>query len=153
MAENVGGSDLFGSGGHAWRWGKAPVGAKEFTAVGMTGAGRITLTVGSQPCVIEGGDGSRQKGGPAVLKASGASKAAADAALDALEAPIEALRRSGDDKTWEDDCGRTGSNLVILDYARVGGRWYAKSTVGGDTTWHVWQYYQCLLAELAAAGA
>jgi len=148
MAENIGGADLFGSGGHAWRWGRAPVGAKEFTAVGLTGAGRIALFTGAQPCVISGGDGAAGGEGPAVLKASGASKAAADAALDALEAEIETLRRSGEEKTWEDDCGRSGSNLVVVGYERVGGRRYA--TVG--STVYLWQFYRCTLAELAAAG-
>ena len=147
MAENIGGADLFGSGGHAWRWGSAPVGAKEFQAVGMTGAARIVLGVGAQPCAIEGGDGG-PPGGPAVLKATGASRAAADAALDILETAIETLKRSGDEKTWQDDRANTGSNLVVMDYIRVGGRHY--SVVG--TTWRVWQYYRCLLAELAAAG-
>jgi len=147
MAENVGGADLFGSGGHAWRWASAPVGAKEFTAVGLTGAARMVLTVGAQPCTIEGGDGG-PPGGPAVLKASGDSRALADAALDALEATIEDLKRSGEENTWEDDCGRTGSNLVVVDYVRVGGRKYAK--VGA--TWHAWQFYRRALAELAAAG-
>ena len=147
MAENVGGADIFGSGGHAWRWASAPVAAKQFSAVGMTGAGRIVLAVGAQPCAIEGGDGGTP-GGPAVLKASGANRAAADAALDALEAPIEALKRSGAEQTWTDDCGRTGSNLVVVDYVPAGGRHYA--TVGG--TVKAWQFYRCLLAELAAEG-
>ena len=151
MAENVGGADIFGSGGHAWRWGSAPVGAKEFTAVGMTGAARMVLAVGAQPCTIEGGDGG-PPGGPAVLKAGGDTKALADAALDALEAPIEALKRSGDEKTWEDDRANTGSNLVIMDYVGVGGRRYGRTTAGEDETWSVWQFYRCLLAELAAAG-
>ena len=147
MAENVGGADIFGSGGHAWRWGSAPVVAKEFQAIGMTGAARMVLAVGAQPCTIEGGDGG-PPGGPAVLKAGGATKALADSGLDALEGAIDALKRSGEAKAWEDDRANSGSNLVVVDYTPAGGRHYAR--VG--ETWSVWQFYRCLLAELAAEG-
>jgi hypothetical protein len=145
MAENIGGSNLFSSGNHAWHWGGEPVGAKEFQAVGTTGAARIVLGVGPQPCLIAGGDGT-----PAVLMATGNTKALADAALDALETAIEALKRSGTEKTWEDDAARTGSHLVILDYRRQGPRRYSRTAAGA---WKVWQFYFADLAELAAAGA
>ena len=139
MAENVNGSDLFGSGGHVWQWGEAPVDRKVLGSIGVVGEAAATLRVRSCPVTITGRTGS-----PAILKATGADRAEADAALDVLESAIRTLQRAGTQCSWEDDSARTGSALLIQDYRRQGGRKYSQT--GG--TWSVWQDYTVTAIEL-----
>ncbi|MFB3893217.1 MAG: hypothetical protein ACE15C_14470 [Phycisphaerae bacterium] len=143
MAENIGGSNLFGSGGHVWHWRSAEVARKQFGTIGVDGDGSITLRAGSAVAVIEGRDG-----GGAVLKVTGqANRAAADAAMDALENAIISLKQMGTENTWEDDCARTGSHLVIEDYQRMGGRLYSADGA------ICWQFYRCVVRELSGVTA
>jgi len=139
MAENVDGYDLFGSGGHVWRWDQQAQFAKQMGSVGIIGISRAVMHSGQRPLEICGADG-----GPALLKASAGSRAAADAALDALEGAIEQLRYAGTACAWEDDCGRTGTQLVITDYIRIGPRRYGRA----GSNHAAWQPYRCRAEEL-----
>lgn len=138
MAENVNGSDLFGSGGHVWRWDQQRQLAKQLGTVGVIGESRMVTHAGARPVEICGRDG-----GPAILKATGNSRAQADTAMDALEAAIEDLRAAGTECTWEDDCARTGAHLVIVDFIRAD-RTYNKA----GSTWTAWQRYRVRALEL-----
>ncbi len=140
MAEHVNNKPLFASGGHVWQWEAEAIAPKTLRTVGTTGAARMVLNVGERAAVIAG-----RGGGPAVLKASGSSRAAADAALSVLEDAITALRRSGQAVPWEDDQGHTGTLLVIDDYRPAGPRVYGQA--GG--TWFAWQFYTARVLDLA----
>lgn len=134
MAEGVGGSDIFGSGGHTWLWARRPIREKQLSTVGTGGVAVIHLNAGPRGVQIVGA-----KGAPAILK-SGAvqdTKALADAALDTKEAAIETLIANGTVSSWEDDRANTGSYLKLTAYNRVGPRIYARP--GGK--WVVWQFY------------
>lgn len=141
MSENVGGVDLFGSGGHLWIWDAPAVSQKVLEAVGTYGAARMTLGGSPRICTIAG-----DAGGPALLKASAASKALADAALSALELAITDLQLLGTAAGWEDDAGHTGSDIVVDQYIPAGPRRYS---TGSDGTVYVWQPYRCRLIELS----
>ena len=141
MSENVGGSDIFGSGGHIWLWGPRLARAKTIRSVGISGAARFSLGNFERPFQIRG------KGGPALLKASGASKAAADTALNALWDAIEQLKDDGTISSWEDDQGRSGDALVITELIPAARRLYGKT---GDTH-YAWQHYLCSGVELEGA--
>jgi len=137
MAENVNGQDLFGSGGHQWKWSEQERFAKRLVTAGCQGEGLMLVALAGMSGVIEG----RNDGEPAVLKASAASKAAADAAMNALEAPIRALRSTAAVVAYEDDTGAGGNNLILEDYVRVGGRRYGRQ----GANWRVWQHYRCIV--------
>ena len=139
MAENIGGTDLFSSGGHVWHWQPAPVADKRMTSVGVRGAARIVTAIGARTCLIAG-----KHGGPAVLKATGASRATADAALDTIEQAILAARDGGESQAWADDSGRDGDELVVTAYRPTGPRRYA--VVG--STWNAWQFYTAEVVDL-----
>jgi len=135
MAENIGGPNPFSSGGHRWLWAAQPLAEKRIGVVGTEGEGRIVTHLGARPGVVRG-----------ILKATGETRAEADTALDVLEAVLEALKKSGDESAWEDDQGHTGSNLVVADYVRQGGRDYGRTPTPG---WAVWQTFECRVLELA----
>jgi len=142
MSENVGGSDIFGSGPHVWVWGRAQQVAKTLRTVGTNGEARWPLLNAGRPGRITG------VRGPAVLKVAATqnTRALADAAMDTLEDTIEELRKLGTVSEWEDDTGRTGSQLVIVDYRPAGRRHYIRSS---DSKWGCWQEYQCAVRELS----
>ncbi|HOD79950.1 MAG: hypothetical protein BWX88_02765 [Planctomycetes bacterium ADurb.Bin126] len=131
MAENVGGSDIFGSGGHLWLWGPRPQAVKSLRTVGESGAARMVLGTYERRAVIQGRDGSA-----AYLVA------ASDAALTVLESAIETLRHDGTVCSWEDDAGRSGDALVVEDYQRLGQREY--NPAGTE----VWQAYRAVVVDL-----
>ncbi|NLF33260.1 MAG: hypothetical protein GX591_20535 [Planctomycetes bacterium] len=108
MAENIGGSDLFASGGHRWVWEPLHVPAKVVGAVGLQGDARTRLRIASRAGRIVG-----------------TLRAASDAALTTLEAAIEALAAAGEDVAAEDDAGRTMTHLVVESYRPTGLRQYA----------------------------
>ena len=137
MAENVNGVDLFGSGGHVWLWGDRARNRKSLGTAGVVGEAQILVNLGRRPLTIAGVGRS-----PALLKATGVSRAAADAALTALERAIEACCDTGTVYTWEDPQGRTGAALTLHGYRRLGHREYS----GDNLT--VWQYYRVEGAEL-----
>jgi len=143
MAENVNGSDLFGSGGHVWRWAEPQRTRKLIGSAGLRGAWHDLVSAGGLPLTIEGLDGR-----PAVLRAaSAASRALADTAMDALESAIETLVAGGGEYAWEDDQGHSGSRLVLLSYRRAGRRLYAQQ--GGQ--WICWQMYRAAGIELSGS--
>jgi len=127
MSENINNQDLLGSGGHQWSWGDPAQMDKVLRTVGLRGAGRFVTNNGPRPLTIAG-----RERGPAVLRGSGANRAAADAALTALEAALESLIRSGAEAPWEDDCGHTGTRLALTRYRRQGPRIYP---AGGTQAW------------------
>lgn len=131
MSENINGYDLLGSGGHVWRWGEIKTTGKRVGTAAISGVYSMVTHVGGRPCRIEGRDD-----GPAILKASAADKAAADAALNALEQNLVDLETDGGEVSWEDDAGRSGTALVIAGYTPVR-RVYATSATGVEA----WQYY------------
>ena len=133
MSENIGGSDLFGSGGHVWLWGAKGVSAKVVGSVGVAGVARFVLGTGGRPFQVVG------KGGPALLKASDSTKAAADAALNTLIDAIQNAVDTGTIYSWEDDASRTGDALMIASFQPAGPRRYGRT--GG--AWQAWQYYTC----------
>jgi len=145
MAENIGGSDLFGSGGHVWHWLAQDQSAKLLQTVGTSGAARMVLGDGPMVAVISGRAAGGTQIAPALLKASGNSRAAADTGLDAIEAAIEAERRAGEPRTWEDDAGHGGDWLVVTGYEPLGPREYGRQ---GDD-WVCWQRYRATVMDLS----
>ena len=142
MAETIGGKDLLGSGGHVWRWGPRVIAEKLLRSVGASGASRLTLPNGERPFTIAAPPGASDL--RPLLRAVGATVALADAAMDALEAAIDAVRLAVAPVAWEDDCGRTGSYLAITRFA-VFERYY-----GFDgTNWQCWAHYELSGVELA----
>lgn len=139
MAENVNGSDVFTSGGHVWNWQQRQHTSKTLQTAGISGAAQVLISNGPRTVTVEG-----RRGGPALLKASGATRALADTAMDVLEAAIEALIDAGTLCSWEDDRGGTGTSLVVRRFA-PGRRTYNK--VGA--TWHCWLDYTCEMVELS----
>jgi len=140
MAENIDGSDLLASGGHQWHWdGPAPAGKVVGTA-GVAGGWSMVTAVGPRRGRVAGLGGR----GPALLTASGASKAEADTYMDVLEGAIAGLVVSGEAVEYEDDAGHVGTRLTLTAYRRVGPRTYA---VAGATN-HCWQRYVLELLEL-----
>jgi len=139
MAENIDGNDLLGSGGHVWMWGARQQTAKTLRTVGVAGAARMVTVRGERPVAIVA-----RGGGPAVLKASGASRAAADTALDALDAAIQAYVDSGEAVAWADDKGRSGSYLVLTHFQPADDRTYNNEA----GTWHAWERYTLTGVEL-----
>lgn len=128
MAENIDGRDMLGSGGHVWHWASAQISAKTLSSAGIDGEGRMVLGRRACPCTIEG-----RSGGWAILKA------ADNASLNALEAALLEYKRTGQVCIWEDDQGRSGASIVIVDYTR-GQRTYSAGAV--------WQEYRLQLLEL-----
>jgi len=140
MAEHVNNLDLFGSGGHQWKWRPREKFAKRLLTVGVKGAAGMVTALGAVRCTIEGPERS---GGPALLKATAASKALADSAMDALELAIINLRNSEIACPFEDDAGVTGDSLAVVDYEPVGGRLYGHT----GANYICWQYYRCTVEE------
>ena len=136
MAEHIDNNEtILASGGHRWVWGESPVAGKTLRTIATTGAARITFSSGERPVTITG-----------LLKASGADRAAVDSGLDGLEAAIEALRLSGKQCCWEDDCGRSGDGLAVISF-RCEQRTYDR--VGGEgLTWRGWTQYRIEAIEL-----
>lgn len=130
MAEHINNQDLLGSGGHQWRWGEPVMVDKTLGTVAVRGASRYITHRGPRPATIAG-----KGGGPALLKAVGANRAAADAAMTDIEDAIEDLVLSGSVVAWEDDCGHSGDRLVLTRYRRSGPRIYS-----ADST-RCWQRY------------
>jgi len=136
MSEHVDGSNVFSSGGHRWSWGERAVLRKTLTAVGVEGAASIRLARGARPGLVAG-----------LLKATGADRAAADSALDALEKALETLAAGEGPYTWEDDQAHSGEGLLVLAYRRSGGRQYGLT----GTTWTAHQLYAAEVLELDGA--
>jgi hypothetical protein len=130
--EGIGTGNPFSSAGHRWTWGDQDQASKVLRATGVDGAGRMVLGNHARPGTIRG-----------ILKASGSTRALADAALDALVAVIEALRRAGTASTWEDDQAHTGSLLVVTGL-RLSPREYGSE--GGQAV--VMADYECAVLEL-----
>jgi len=84
---------------------------KALATVGTRGAVSFALGRGPRSGVIVG-----------ELRGTGGSLAAAQTALNALEAAIEALAASGSKVAWEDSQGHSGTSLVVLRYRRIGPR-------------------------------
>ena len=140
MPENVNGQDLFGSGGHVWSWGERRRTRKRLSTTAVAGEVSMVIGLGARPLTIQGLGRA-----PALLKVAGhGTRALADAAMDVLVAAIEDLIDLGTECTWEDDCGRTGSVLVLEEYSPVGDRQY--NSAGG--TWSAWQSYRVRATEL-----
>ncbi len=139
MAEHINDdADLLASGGHVWRWSEPPYTRKRIGSVGLRGEWSMTLAAGSRPGRIEG-----RTGGPAILKASGADQAAAEAAMGVLEDAIRDLVAAGDAVAWEDDQGNIGASL-LLDAYRPTQRVYSRD----DTDVVIWQYYRLDIFDL-----
>ena len=132
MSEHIDNGDLLGSGGHVWLWDDANITRKSVGSVAIIGTYGQVTAIGARAGRVAGRDGAQ-----ALLTASGASKAAADAAMTALEAAIEVLITGGDEVAWEDDHGHSGTALVLLKYNRPGHRKYGRD--GSD--WVAWQFY------------
>jgi hypothetical protein len=151
MAEGINSTTPFASGGHVWVWQPRKRVDKRIIAAGTAGEGRMVTHLGGKQAIIcgrpgpgPGGGGSGVAGGPALLCASDANRAAADTAMNALESAIEALADSGAAYAYEDDQGHTGTHLVVLDYRRVGPRQYG---VMGSAH-ECWQYYTAIVEDL-----
>jgi hypothetical protein len=134
LSENVGGVNLFSSGGHRWSWGRRQPRAKLFSATGVSGEGRIVLGLPGTPAVIQG-----------VLRGAGATRALADTALDALETAIKALVTSGQAKAFEDDEAHTGDSVVLETYDPHGPRLYGQTATA---VVQAWQYYSVQVRDL-----
>ena len=119
MSENVGGSNIFGSGGHTWQWGSEAVNEKVLATAGTTGAVGMVTSVGGCPVKITG-----------LLKADNA------AALIALIQAIKTLTIHRTVCAWEDDLGQTGDALVLMDLT-------IHERVHGATTTDAWARYTC----------
>ena len=132
MAENINGGTPLSSGGHQWTWGDPGIVRKEVGSAALVGAYAMNVSIGARRGRIAGKDGA-----PGLLTATGASRALADAALNAIEAVIETLMAAGDEYSWEDDQGHSGTALQIVAFDRQGPRHY--NTAGALYT--VWQYY------------
>jgi len=142
VTEHINNSDLLGSGGHAWLWEDRERTQKVIGSAGILGVYSAVTGLHSRSGRIAG-----KGGGAAVLKATGADKAAADAAMSALELAIESLIDAGTEVDWEDDQGRAGSALVLVRYQRGGCRQYGRTVVGEVPSVAVWQYYQLEVRE------
>ncbi|MDD4891362.1 MAG: hypothetical protein PHU85_15685 [Phycisphaerae bacterium] len=138
MSEHIDNLDLLGSGGHVWLWDDRVREQKVVGSAGIVGAYSMITSLGERAGRIAGKNGAR-----AVLKATGASKAVADAALNVIEAAIEAYCDLGTEVEWEDDQAHTGTALVLVSYRRIGGRLYGAS--GASVA--VWQFYELILRE------
>ncbi len=139
MAEHINNNaTLLASGGHTWLWGQPKVTGKSVGTVAVVGEYAAVISIGALPVRITGAHGGK----PALLTASGASRAATDAAMTAIENTIELLIMRGTQVKWEDDQGHSGSALQLRKYTRMGARQYSD---GGQT---VWQYYTIDAAEL-----
>ena len=111
MAEHINNLTPLSSGGHQWLWGDRQVMDKALSTVGTRGAVSFAIGQGPRMGMIVG-----------ELRGEGASLAAAQTALNALEAAIEAMVASGSKVAWEDSQGHSGTQLVILSYRRRGPR-------------------------------
>jgi len=136
MAEGIGEANPFSSGGHRWDWAPRVYVDKTVTTPGVAGAATMHLLDGPRPGRIAGR-----------LKASAASRALADTALDVLVAAIETLCRATVVSAWEDDQAHTGSSLKVMRFVPVGRRVYPR--VGA--TYHAWQEYVVEVLELDGA--
>lgn len=134
MAEHIDSQDLLSSGGHVWRWGARAVSRQMLATPGVAGQSHLLTGLGGRPFAIVG-----RTGGPALLTATAASRAAADTAMDALSAAIQELVESGRAVTWEDDKGRTGSYLVLETYRPNDNRQYCPNADGTVTCWMTYQ--------------
>ena len=143
MSENIDGKDLFGSGDHIWDWGPVDQAFKDVRTVGTAGQASWAIQTGPRPGRITG------HGGPAVLKTDGHNSLfLADAAMDSLVAAIENICKSGKVCQWEDDRDRTGDQLQVRQFRRVGARRYTHQGI----KWGVWFEYECLVLELSGGG-
>ena len=139
MPENVGGNPIFASGGHQWVWADQPIARKQIGTVAVEGVAQIVTAYGPISARIVGVGGR-----PALLIASGANRAAADAAMDVLEEAILTLARTRAECAWEDDASHTGSRLVVEAYRRAGGRVYGARGAAVEC----WQRYMAVVTEL-----
>ncbi len=112
---------LLDSGGHVWLWGERRQAAKVLSTPGVAGESRSVLGNHGRPFEIVG-----RMGGKPILTATGTSRSSADDALNAVEADIDALVESGQAVAWEDDKGRSGTNLVLTSFIPDNNRQYAE---------------------------
>jgi len=147
MSEHINGSGstattAIASGGHVWRWAQPATRAKVYGSAGLVGGYRHVTQIGPRKGLLAG-----RNGRPALLKVSGASKAAAETVLDGYESALETLAVYGAEVAWEDDQGHSGDALVVTAYERLGERLYTQT----GSTHVIWQPYRLLLLEMAAA--
>ncbi len=124
MAENINAANPFSSGNSTWNWESPRVAEKVLTAAGADGAFSFKVS-----------------GLPRRCKITGMLQAATIAALRTLEGVIEAYAEARTELAWEDDEGRSGSNLVVESYNRVGPRLYHSGGV------KVWQYFVVMVRD------
>jgi hypothetical protein len=122
MSEHINNETWLSSGGHQWQWGPLAAVRKTLTSVGIIGGWSGVTAIGPRPGRIAG-----RQGGPAMLKATGADRAAADVALTAIIATIESAVAYGYEYAWEDDQGHSGAALVLVRFMPVGPRIYGRS--------------------------
>jgi hypothetical protein len=142
MAENIGGTNPFSSGGHRWAWGDLPVRDKRIAPIHTEGAINIRLGTGPVAGAVVG-----------VLKTAGhATRALADQAMTMLEDTIQLLVMAGQSQQAEDDAGHTIDELIVDGYARQitdrqrgGNRAYFRD---GSGNWACWQRYVCRVTSL-----
>jgi hypothetical protein len=131
MSEHIG-DITWGYGGHVWLWQGQQLAQKSVMTAGIIGAWSMVTAAGPRFAQIAG------KEGYAILGAYGyATKALADAAVNASEKLFEDLALSGQEVAWEDDQGHTGTALVVVAYQRFGPRLYQACADGA--CWTVWQ--------------
>lgn len=133
MSEHIDNKNVFDSGGHRWSWAERHRRSKVIAATGVAGEGSFLLHTGGRPGVIAG-----------LLKATASDFASANAALNALEAGIEALADSGLAYLWEDDVGHSGKHLKVANYKPAGERICGQSGAG----YEAWQHYQIEVIDL-----
>jgi len=124
MTENIDSKTLLSSGTHRWHWGDKQRASKQLGTVGAAGVYSYVVAIAGRPGRILG-----------TLAVTAANVDACDAAMDVLEAAIEAYCDSGDAVAWEDPEGHSGANLVLRSYRRTGGRTY------GTDGLSCWQRY------------
>ena len=139
MAEHINSVAMLSSGGHKWLWGPPNVIRKRLGAAAIVGEYSMVTSEGARGGRIVGRDG-----GNALLSATGATRALADAALNVLADALEALEQAGDEVAWEDDEGRSGTALVVTEYAADGTRQYGTNSGG----WTAWQPYALAFLEM-----
>jgi len=140
MAENINSvSTWLASGGHRWQWGPQVQAASRVGTMGVDGAWRMVHHNGARPGRVAG-----NRGGPAIMQASGANQAAVDATLDGYVSAIETLRRAGTEVAWEDDQGRTGTALVVTRFLELRREYNAAGTEG-------WLFYRLDVLEMNGA--
>ena len=125
MAEQINSQTWITSGEHEWLWGQVNATSKTLGISGVRGEAMITPHVGGQQLVIRG-----------LLKDTSVGN------LAAKESQILKMIIARQPVAWEDNEGRRGNSLVLLDYRQTASRVYR---CGGGA---VWQRYEISALEL-----